>query len=120
MKCKKSYYAACRARDQAEKLYKNSTVEASTTTEEQTKKLKDKLTKAEGEVLSTKAKYQESVRDITNYNPKYKDDMVFAFDKLQVAEDKRKVFMKDTMKSLCKSLDPGQFFERYIVIAFCM
>ncbi|EDO41940.1 predicted protein, partial [Nematostella vectensis] len=111
LKSKKAYYAACRARDQAEKLYNSS--DPNTMKEDQIKKTKEKLMKSEREVSTTQDKYKEAVRDITNYNPKYKEDMCFVFDKLQAFEGERKAFFKQTMQGLCNALNVQQFTQIY-------
>ncbi|XP_031549026.1 protein kinase C and casein kinase substrate in neurons protein 1-like [Actinia tenebrosa] len=112
LKCKKSYFAACVARDQVQKQLDNCTT-SSPQTDEQKKKLNDKLTKAKNDVVTTQSDYKEAIRDITSYNPKYKEDMVFMFEKLQESEKERKIFMKSTMQSICQVLNPTHIFERY-------
>ena len=116
-KCKRAYYAACKAHDQAEKLYNDAKMtEDAATTEEQVKKLLDKTVKTNNDVTSTQEKYRESLRDISNYNPKYKEDMCYVFDKCQKAEGERRTFFKQSFLNYCQVLDLRQYAERYQLV----
>lgn len=112
MKCKRAYYQACNVRDQSEKLYKKACVEGSTVTDEQVRKLKDKSDKASNDVQTARGKYQESLRDIGNYNPKYVEDMRFVFDKCQQSEEERKNFFKQTFLNYSQQLSLSPHFNR--------
>lgn len=114
LKCKRAYYQACKARDQAEKLHKDACVEGSTVTEDQVRKLKDKSERAASDAQTTKGKYQESLRDIGNYNPKYMEDMRFVFNKCQQSEEERKNFFKQTFLNFCQQMSLAPHFNRYM------
>ena len=116
LKCKRAYYQACKARDQAEKLYKESSVEGSVINEEQVKKLKDKANKATNDAQVAKDKYQDSLRDISNYNPKYTEDMRYQFKKCQEAEEERKKFFKGTLITFCQQMSLVPHFSRCLII----
>lgn len=81
-------------------------------TQEQLNKAKDKAKRASNEVDKTYTKYKESIRDISNYNPKYRDDMCFVFNNLQEFEERRKTFMKQTLEDYCKLIELSQYFDR--------
>ncbi|XP_078355839.1 protein kinase C and casein kinase substrate in neurons protein 1-like [Oculina patagonica] len=112
LKCKRAYYQACKVRDQTEKLYKEASVEGSTVTDEQVKKLKEKSDKAAYDVQTTRGKYEESLRDIGNYNPKYMEDMRYVFDKCQQSEEERKNFFKTTFLNYCQQMSLEPHFNR--------
>lgn len=114
LKCKRAYYQACKVRDQSDKLYKEACVEGSTVTEEQVKKLKDKSDKAANDVQTTRDKYQDSLRDIGNYNPKYVEDMRYTFDKCQQSEEERKNFFKQTLLNYSQQLSLSPHFNRCV------
>ena len=116
LKCKRAYYQACKARDQTERLYKEACVEGSTVNEEQVKKLKDKSDKTANDVQITRGKYQESLRDIGTYNPKYMEDMRFVFNKCQQSEEERKNFFKGTLLNYCQQLSLTPHFSRLVII----
>lgn len=119
LKCKRAYYQACKARDQTEKLHKDACVEGSTVTEDQVRKLKDKSERAASDAQTTKGKYQESLRDIGNYNPKYMEDMRFVFNKCQQSEEERKNFFKQTFLNFCQQMSLAPHFNRYMYNAVC-
>ena len=81
--------------------------------EEQVKKLTDKRDKTNLDMLLAQENYKESLRDISNYNPKYKEDMCFVFDKCQKAERERREFFKRSFLSFCEVLNFGKFSDRY-------
>lgn len=116
LKCKRAYYQACKARDQAEKLYKEACVEGSTVAEEQVKKLKDKSERAASDAQTTKGRYEESLRDIGNYNPKYMEDMRFVFNKCQQSEEERKNFFKQTLLNFSQQMSLAPHFNRYMLV----
>lgn len=116
LKCKRAYYQACKARDQSEKLYKEASVEGSTVVEEQVKKLKDKSDKAASDAQTTRGRYEESLRDIGNYNPKYMEDMRYVFNKCQQSEEERKNFFKQTFLNFCQQMSLAPHFNRFAII----
>lgn len=118
LKCKRAYYQACKVRDQTEKLYKEASVEGSTVTEEQVRKLKDKADRAASDVQTSRGKYQESLRDIGNYNPKYMEDMRYVFNKCQQSEEDRKNFFKQTFLNYCQQMSLEPHFNRLVSNSF--
>ena len=114
LKCKRAYYQACKVRDQTEKLHKEATVEGSTVTEEQVKKLKDKADRAASDAQTSRGKYQESLRDIGNYNPKYMEDMRYVFNNCQQSEEERKNFFKQTLLNYCQQMSLEAHFNRLV------
>ncbi|XP_064104403.1 protein kinase C and casein kinase substrate in neurons protein 1-like isoform X4 [Macrobrachium nipponense] len=75
------------------------------------KKLRDRVSKASEEVSRGREKYDAALRDISDYNPKYIEEMTHVFEKAQEAESKRLMFFKDmlfaTHKCLNISNDPS-------------
>ncbi|XP_042205653.1 protein kinase C and casein kinase substrate in neurons protein 1-like isoform X5 [Homarus americanus] len=75
------------------------------------KKLQDRVSKAKEEVSRGREKYEICLREISDYNPKYLEEMTHVFDKAQEAESKRLIFFKDmlfaTHKCLNISNDPS-------------
>ena len=76
------------------------------------RKLKDKASKATSDAQVTKEKYQDSLRDISNYNPKYTEDMRYQFTKCQDAEEERKKFFKGTLITFSQQVSLVPHFSR--------
>ena len=76
------------------------------------KRLKDKLRKLEEEVSLTRSRYEEAIRDISNYNPKYQDDMKYEFNNCQLFEETRKNFVKESLLSYHACVNRVQFLDR--------
>lgn len=74
----------------------------------------DRTVKANTEVVTAQDNYKESLRDIDNYNPKYKDDMCYVFGRCQKAERERRAFFKQSFLSYCQVLDLRQYSDRYL------
>ena len=64
------------------------------------KKLQDRVAKAKDEVQKTRNKYELSLQEINDYNPKYMEDMTSVFNKCQEFEDKRLQFFKGALFSI--------------------
>lgn len=71
----------------------------------QVKKLQDRVAKAKDEVQKTKEKYEQSLREINEYNPKYMEDMTTVFEKCQEFEEKRLKFFKEMLFSIHSCLN---------------
>nr|XP_045595939.1 protein kinase C and casein kinase substrate in neurons protein 1-like isoform X5 [Procambarus clarkii] len=75
------------------------------------KKLQDRVSKAKEEVSRGREKYDVVLHEISEYNPKYIEEMTHVFEKAQEAESKRLIFFKDmlfaTHKCLNISNDPS-------------
>ena len=114
VKSKKAYHGACQARDSADKLLQQMSWKdvEDTATQDQHNKLKEKARKTTADAENACTKYKESLRDISNYNPKYKDDMCFVFDGLQDFEERRKIFFKQTLQDYCSLMTLNQYFDR--------
>ncbi|XP_076056490.1 protein kinase C and casein kinase substrate in neurons protein Synd isoform X9 [Oratosquilla oratoria] len=74
------------------------------------KKLQDRVSKAKEEVQRTREKYEQALKEISDYNPKYIEDMTQVYDKAQEGESGRLQFFKKmlfaTHKCLNISIDP--------------
>ena len=74
------------------------------------KKSGDRVQKAKEDVVRTKERYEMALRDISEQNPRYIEDMTQVFNKCQDREAERLNFFKDTMfilqKCLNISIDP--------------
>ena len=85
----------------------------------QVKKLQDRVTKCKDEVQKTKEKYDQSLREINEYNAKYMEDMTDVFEKCQEFEEKRLRFFKEMLFAIhgCLNIsaDPKlpQLYEEY-------
>ena len=86
------------------------------TIREQVKKLKDKSERAASDAQTTKGRYEESLRDIGNYNPKYMEDMRFVFNKCQQSEEERKNFFKQTLLNFSQQMSLAPHFNRYMLV----
>ena len=89
-----------------------------TTTQEQLTKAAAKVKKATQDKENALEIYKESLRDIGGYNQKYKDDMVYEYDKWQTAEGRRKDFVIEKMKQYKNCIDLSQFHTRFVNTRF--
>lgn len=109
-KHKADYHNACKSERSAQNQERNASGDSSLSPD-QVKKLQDRVSKAKEEVSRGKEKYEQSLREISDYNPKYIEEMIHVFDKAQEAESKRLMFFKDmlfaTHKCLNISNDPS-------------
>ena len=63
----------------------------------QVMKLQDRVIKCREEVQKTREKYESALREISDYNSKYSEDMTEVFEKCQEFEEKRLVFFKEML-----------------------
>ncbi|ROT73806.1 protein kinase C and casein kinase substrate in neurons protein 1 isoform X9 [Penaeus vannamei] len=109
-KHKADYHNACKSERSAQNQERNAGGDSSLSPD-QVKKLQDRVSKAKEEVSRGREKYELTLREISDYNPKYIEEMIHVFDKAQEAESKRLMFFKDmlfaTHKCLNISNDPS-------------
>lgn len=109
-KSKADYHNACKNERSAQNQERNAGGDSSLSPD-QVKKLRDRVSKASEEVSRGREKYEAGIRDISDYNPKYIEEMTHVFEKAQEAESKRLFFFKDmlfaTHKCLNISNDPS-------------
>lgn len=67
--------------------------------------MKDRLAKCKDDVQKTRAKYEEALNEVTQYNPRYIEDMREVFDKCQEMEARRLKFFKEAMFTLHKCIN---------------
>ncbi|KAG0729972.1 Protein kinase C and casein kinase substrate in neurons protein 2 [Chionoecetes opilio] len=103
-KCRADYHGACKNERSAQNQERNAGGDSSLSPD-QMKKLTDRVSKAKEEVGRGKEKYEASLREISDYNPKYIEDMTHVFEKSQESESKRLIFFKDMLFSTHKCLN---------------
>ncbi|BFZ05187.1 hypothetical protein BsWGS_08226 [Bradybaena similaris] len=101
---KKDYHAACRT-EKSTANQENNARGDTTVSQDQLKKLQDKLRKCQQEVENTREKYNAALNDINGYNSKYVEDMGEIFKKCQEFEQKRIEFFKKTLFQIHTCLD---------------
>lgn len=101
---KKDYHAACRT-EKSTANQENNARGDTTVSQDQLKKLQDKLRKCQSEVESTREKYNAAVNDLNGYNAKYIEDMSEVYTRCQEFEQKRIEFFKKTLFQLHACLD---------------
>ncbi|XP_042862977.1 protein kinase C and casein kinase substrate in neurons protein 1-like isoform X5 [Penaeus japonicus] len=114
-KHKADYHNACKSERSAQNQERNAGGDSSLSPDQhnnmKVKKLQDRVSKAKEEVSRGREKYELGLREISEYNPKYIEEMIHVFDKAQEAESKRLMFFKDmlfaTHKCLNISNDPS-------------
>ncbi|OXA53001.1 protein kinase C and casein kinase substrate in neurons protein 1 isoform X2 [Folsomia candida] len=103
-KAKADYHNACKNEKSALNQERNAASDSSLSPD-QVKKLQDRVSKSKEEVQKTREKYDSAIQEITQYNPKYIEDMRDVFDKCQEVEAKRLKFFKDEMYSIHKCIN---------------
>ncbi|RUS76254.1 hypothetical protein EGW08_015997 [Elysia chlorotica] len=101
---KKDYHAACRT-EKSTANQENNARGDTTVSQDQLKKLQDKLRKCQTEVEGTREKYNAAVNDLNGYNAKYIEDMSEVYSRCQEFEQKRIEFFKKTLFQLHACLD---------------
>jgi len=99
-----------RSLKEQEKAMKNDTTVA--VTQDQLSKIATKIKKCELEVENNNNKYHNAIRDISNFNPKYLEDMKFEFNKCQEFEKVRRDMIKEKLEQLVSCLDRRIFFDK--------
>ena len=67
--------------------------------------MQDRVAKSKEEVQKGREKYEAALAEITQYNPKYIEDMREVFDKCQEMEAKRLTFFKEAMFAIHKCIN---------------
>lgn len=103
-KCRADYHNACKNERSAQNQERNAGGDSSLSPD-QMKKLTDRVSKAKEEVARGKEKYEAALREISDYNPKYIEDMTHVFEKAQESESKRLMFFKEMLFATHKCLN---------------
>ncbi|XP_069187914.1 protein kinase C and casein kinase substrate in neurons protein 1 isoform X3 [Procambarus clarkii] len=114
-KSRTDYHNACKSERSAQNQERNAGGDSSLSPDQhnnmKVKKLQDRVSKAKEEVSRGREKYDVVLHEISEYNPKYIEEMTHVFEKAQEAESKRLIFFKDmlfaTHKCLNISNDPS-------------
>ncbi|XP_071512650.1 protein kinase C and casein kinase substrate in neurons protein 1 isoform X8 [Panulirus ornatus] len=119
-KSRADYHNACKSERSAQNQERNAGGDSSLSPDQEhrknnivimVKKLQDRVSKAKEEVSRGRDKYEICLKEISDFNPKYIEDMTHVFEKAQEAESKRLIFCKDmlfaTHKCLNVSNDPS-------------
>ncbi|XP_069133499.1 protein kinase C and casein kinase substrate in neurons protein 1-like isoform X2 [Argopecten irradians] len=101
---KKEYHTACR-NEKSTANQENNARGDSAVSQDQLKKIQDKLRKYQADVEQSKDKYEACLNDLNSYNAKYIEDMTEVFEKCQHFERERMEFFKKTMFVLHECLD---------------
>ena len=109
-KCKKTYDNSCRNLDNGKQQHLDG--KSRGLTEEQMKKLQDKVNKYGEEVKECKIKYEDALRDLNGYVPKYQDDMKYQFNKCQEFEERRKNFFENLLLGYHKAVTREEYTAR--------
>jgi hypothetical protein len=109
-KCKKTYYNSCRNLDNGKQQQLEG--KGKGMNEEQLKKLQDKVEKFGEDVKECKVKYEDALRDLTGYVPKYQDDMKYQFNKCQEFEELRKSFFESLLLGYHKAVTREEYTTR--------
>lgn len=103
-RAKQDYHQACKNERSAINQERNASGDTSLSPD-QVKKLQERVVKCKEEVQKTREKYEGSLRELSDYNSKYQDDMTEVFEKCQEFEEKRLVFFQDTFFSIHNCLN---------------
>lgn len=103
-KSKNDYHFACRHEKTLAIQERNATSDSSYSPD-QLKKLKERVAKAKEEVAKNKIKYEVSLKEINQYNPKYITEMTQVFERCQEMEEQRLNFFKDILFNIHDCLD---------------
>lgn len=103
-KSKNDYHTACKTEKSAANQERNASGDTSLS-HDQVKKMQDRVQRSKDDVQKGKEKYELSLQEINNYNPKYMEDMTVVFDKCQEMESERLKFIKDMLFDIHKYLN---------------
>ncbi|XP_031828754.1 protein kinase C and casein kinase substrate in neurons protein Synd isoform X5 [Nomia melanderi] len=118
-KSKSEYHNSCKTERTAANMERNASADSSLSPD-QVKKMQDRVQKTKEEVQKAKEKYEATLQEINQYNPKYMEDMTQVFDRCQEMEAQRLQFFKEVVlfdlhKCLNISQDPilPQIYEEF-------
>lgn len=103
-KAKNEYYGACQKERTAAIREKNSIKDTSVSLD-QKKKLEEDVYRLSEIKQQNREKYEKTLRDINEYNPKYMEDMTDVYDKCSDYERNRINFFKKQLKNVHNCLD---------------
>lgn len=103
-KAKADYHTACKNERSAINQERNASGDTSLSPD-QVKKLQERVVKCKEEVAKCREKYDSSLRELTDYNAKYQEDMTDVFEKCQDFEEKRLKFLRETLLCIHSCLD---------------
>eukprot|EP00088_Acartia_fossae_P017713 TRINITY_DN2012_c0_g1_i2.p1 TRINITY_DN2012_c0_g1~~TRINITY_DN2012_c0_g1_i2.p1 ORF type:complete len:472 (-),score=85.44 TRINITY_DN2012_c0_g1_i2:190-1605(-) len=106
-KAKSDYHTACKNERTAINQEKNANSDSSLS-QDQVRKLQDKVSKCATSVKKTKEEYELALLDINNYNSRYMEDMTDVFERCQRKEAQRLQTFKETLFSIHKCLNVSQ------------
>jgi len=106
-KAKTDHHTACKNERTAINQEKNANSDSSLS-QDQVRKLQDKVSKCATSVKKTKEDYELALLDINNYNSRYMEDMTEVFERCQRKEAQRLQTFKETLFSIHKCLDISQ------------
>lgn len=95
-KSKHDYHLACKNERTLANQERNALADTSMSPD-QLRKIKDRVSKAREEVERNKERYELSLKEISQYNPKYITEMKQVFEKCQDMEEQRLNFFKDIL-----------------------
>lgn len=103
-KAKMEYHTCCKNERSAINQERNATGDTSLSPD-QVKKLQDRVIKCKEEVAKSREKYEVALREISDYNDKYSEEMKDVFEKCQDFEEKRLLFFKEVLYSIHSTLN---------------
>ncbi|XP_065057789.1 protein kinase C and casein kinase substrate in neurons protein 2-like [Rhopilema esculentum] len=112
IKGKNSYHLACQTLDTLKAQQEEIKANKESSTQDQVMKIENKVKKAVQDRENVLETYKEALRDIGNYNQKYREDMVYEYDKFETLESKRKEFVIGKVKDYRECVDVSNFQSR--------
>lgn len=108
----KSYHSARHTLDILNEQHLQLKSDSTEITQDQINKINTKIKKSEVEVENWKNRYDDAIRDVTTYNPKYIQDMKYEFDNCQSFEKVRREFTKEKLAQFVSYVDRRIFSEK--------